>query len=255
MSGAPRLQTLRRQIAVLERGRARGHGVSPFGDPQIDGCLAGGGLARGAWHALTGDGLEGEMAAAPGAFAILLARPLLRHGVAVWVLRRDDLYAPGLAALGFPAQRLIFVRAGDDDAVLAALEDSARTSGVAVAVGETDAISLVAGRRLQLACEVHGATVLLIERRPYGGRGVQVEAASPATRWRIASAPGAHDPAGPGLLGPPRWRAVLERSRGGRPGAWIVEMKEQEDGPYPLRVVAELADHRMAAPDAVAAFG
>jgi protein ImuA len=255
MPGAPRLQSLRRRIAVLERGPARAHGVAPFGDQRIDGCLAGGGLARGAWHALSGEGPEGETGAAPGAFAVLLARPLLRHGAAVWVLRRDDLYAPGLAALGFPAQQLIFVRADDDDAVLAALEDAARTSGVAVAVGEADAISLVAGRRLQLACEVHGATVLLIERRPYGGRSTQGDAASPASRWRIAPAPGAPDPAGLGLLGPPRWRATLERSRGGRPGGWTVEMKEQEDGPYPLRVVAELADQRMAAPDAVAAFG
>jgi len=260
MPGAPRLQSLRRQIASLESANLQNgrpaHGVVPFGDDRIDSCLPGGGLARGAWHGLSGDGLETETAAAPGAFAALLAKPLAAMGAAVWVLRRDDLYAPGLAALGFPAQRLIFVRAGDDAEVLAALEDAARTPGVSVAVGEADSIGLVAGRRLQLACETHGATVLLLERRPFGGRPSREAGAAPVTRWRIASLPSEPEGLGQNLgLGAPRWRVELERCRGGRPGAWTVEMKEQDHGPYPLRVVAELADHRVAAPAPFAAAG
>lgn len=259
MPGANRLQTLRRQIARLEHQGRPAHGVSPFGDERIDGVLPGGGLARGAWHSLAGEGMEAETAAAPGAMAALLARPLADLGAVVWVLRRDDLYAPGLSALGFPAQRLIFVRAGDDAQVLAALEDAAHTRGVAVAVGETDGISLVAGRRLQLACEESGATVLLVERRPYGGHvqkgGVATDAgASPQTRWRIAALPSAPPPEGVGL-GAPRWSARLERCRGGRLGHWIVEMKEEHDGPHPLRVVAELADHGVAAPEPAALTG
>ncbi len=251
----PRLQTLRRQIAALESEGRAAHGVVPFGDERIDGRLPGRGLARGAWHALTADGLEGETAAAAGSFAALLAKPLTELGAAVWVLRRDDLYAPGLSALGFPAQRLIFVRAGDDAEVLAACEDAARSPGVAVVVGEADSIGLVAGRRLQLACEAHGATALLVERRPFGGKPRTREAAaSPSSRWRVASAPSAPDSEGLGL-GAPRWSVALERNRGGRPGGWIVEMKEEDHGPYPLRVVAELADHRMAAPDRFAATG
>lgn len=254
MSGEPRLQSLRRQIASLENASRPAHGALPFGDDRIDSHLPGGGLARGVWHTLTSDGMEMETGAAAGAFAALIARPLAGLGAAVWVLRRDDLYAPGLAALGFPAQRLIFVRAADDDEVLAAVEDAARTSGVAVVVGETDSIGLVAGRRLQLACATHGATALLVERRPFGGKANPRDAASPATRWRIAAEPSQPDMSGIGL-GAPRWRAQLERCRGGRPGGWIVEMKEQDHGPYPLRVVAELADHRLAAPDPVAAAG
>ena len=43
-----------------------------------------------------------------------------------------------------------------------------------------------------------------------------------ATRWRIASAPS--EPAAGELgLGAPRWRVTLERCRGGRTGAWILE--------------------------------
>ena len=58
MPGEPRLQSLRRQIAALESAGRPDHGVLPFGDDRIDGCLPGGGLARGMWHTLTGDGLE-----------------------------------------------------------------------------------------------------------------------------------------------------------------------------------------------------
>lgn len=254
MPGASRLQNLRASIAALESASRPAHGVLPFGDERIDGRLPGGGLARGAWHTLTSDGLELEVGAAAGSFAALLARPLTALGAAVWVLRRDDLYAPGLSSLGFPAQRLIFVRAADDDEVMAAVEDAARSPGVSVVVGETDSIGLVAGRRLQLACAAHGATALLVERRPFGGRASPRDAASPSTRWRIAALPSQPDIEGLGL-GAPRWRVALERCRGGRPGEWIVEMKEEDHGPYPLRVVAELADHRMAAPDPVAAAG
>jgi hypothetical protein len=49
-------------------------------------------------------------------------------------------------------------------------------------------------------------------------------------------------------LGPPRWAARLERARGGRSGGWIMEASF--DGAAPFRVVAELADHRVAASDA-----
>lgn len=252
MPGASRLQTLRRQISALQSDGRATYGVARFGDERIDEHLPGGGLSRGAWHALAGDGLEAETGAATGAFAALLARPLSAHGVAVWVLRRDDLYAPGLSALGLPAQRLIFVRADDDASVLAALEDAARSPGVSVAIGETDAIGLVAGRRLQLVCETTGATVLLIERRPYGGKPSMRDEASPSTRWRVSPAPSQACEYG---LGAPRWRLELERCRGGRPGNWTVEMKEEDHGPYPLRVVAELADYRMAAPDRFAAAG
>ena len=254
MPGANRLQTLRRQIARLESASRPAHGVLPFGGARIDGRLPGGGLALGAWHALVSEGAEVETGAAAGAFAALLARPLAKDGAAVWVLRRDDLYAPGLSSLGFPAERLIFVRCGDDAQVLAAVEDAARTRGVAVVVGEADGMGLVAGRRLQLACAAHGATALMLERRPFGGGRSLRDEASPWTRWRVATAPSRPDNAWIGL-GAPRWRVRLERCRGGRPGEWVVEMKEEDHGSHPLRVVAELADHRMAAPDPVAAAG
>jgi protein ImuA len=244
MSRQARLSAMRGALASLEP-RAPERGALPFGDARIDGALPGGGLPLGRWHELTGEGLELETATAAAAIAALMAAPLADKGAVVWVMRRDDLYAPGLEGLGFPASRLIQVRARDEAQALAAFEDALATAGVAAVIGEAEDVDLTAGRRLQLACERRGATGFVVRRRPFGGRGKGAGGGSAAaTRWKVACAPSEPEPGEPGL-GASRWMLDLERCRGGRPGAWIVE---QTDGPYPLRVVAELGDRHLAAP-------
>jgi len=246
MAGATTaLPALRAQIAAMQAGTRTPSGVLPFGDPRIDDCFPAGGLARGAWHEVGGAGLEDETSAAPAAFSALLLRPLAASGAVVWVMRRDDLHVPGLAGLGFAAERLILVKARDEAEVLAVLEDALATVGVVAAVGEAQPPDLKAGRRLQLACEKRGATGILLRRRPYGGpvgKPREVSGSAAHTRWRIAAAPSHPPPDEPGL-GPPRWRVELERCRGGRPGAWILETSEAAHGPHPFRLVSQLADH------------
>jgi protein ImuA len=242
-SGSARLETLRAQLAVLEAGRRTSDGVLPFGDPRIDLVLPGGGLRLGCWHEAAGEGLELETAVAAAAFVAALAAPLAERGAMVWVMRRDDLFAPGLADLGFPAERLIQVAVRDDAEVLAALEDALAAPGVAGAVGEVEAVGLTAGRRLQLACETHGGTGFIVRRRPFGGAARAPASASAAsTRWRITPSPSVPAPGEPGL-GPARWEVRLERARGGRTGAWLME---KSDGAFPLRVVADLGDRQLA---------
>ena len=255
-----RLRLARARIAVLEGGGVPARGVLPFGDARIDGALPGGGLALGRWHEAAGEGLEIEIAAAAAAFFALVASPLAARGAMVWVMRRGDLYAPGLAGLGFPAERLIQVKARDEAAVLAALEDALASPGVAAVLGESEAIDLIAGRRLQLACEKHGATGFVIRRRPFGGRAAGRQGGSggsaAASRWRVASAPsvpgtdsrGSSEPG----LGEPRWRVTLERCRGGASGAW---MMERSHGAHPLRVVAELGDRQLSPPQSLRLAG
>ncbi|MGH7022459.1 MAG: ImuA family protein [Caulobacteraceae bacterium] len=236
MSREARLMAVRARLAVLERTA----GVLPFGDERVDAALPGGGLPLGRWHEAGGEGMEIETAAAAAAFVAAVASPLALQGEVVWIMRRDDLYAPGLAALGFPAQRLIQVCARDETAALCALEDALGAAGVIAAIGEVETPDLVAGRRLQLACERHGATGFVIRRRLYGNETPRKGSAA-ATRWRIAPAPSEPAPGEPGL-GPPRWRVSLERCRGGRTGNWIME---KSDGPLSLRVVAELGDRQL----------
>ena len=245
------LAALRAEIAVLERGvgpravQATSPEVLGFGDPRIDGKLPGGGLALRSWHAFAGEGLDLETGAAGAAFIARLALPLAGRGELVWVLRRDDLYAPGLAGVGFPAERLIQVCATGEDEALAVMEDALRTPGVAAVFGEVDEVDLVAGRRLQLACEQSRATGFVLRRRPFGGAGKGQTGSAAATRWTIAPSPSEPAPGEPGL-GPPRWRVTLERCRGGRTGTWIMEGKEEDDATHPFRLVADLGDRDMA---------
>jgi protein ImuA len=245
-----RLAAMRAKIAAIEAG-VRGDSESlPFGDIRLDGKLPGGGLPLGRWHEILGEGMERETAAAPAAFAALAAAPLARRGEAVWVLRRDDLHAPGLCGLGFPPERLIQVCARDEAEVLAVMEDALSTAGVCAVFGEADAVDLVAGRRLQLACERRGGTGFLIRRRPYGGGALEAAGSAAATRWVVAPAP-SEPPAGEFGLGAPRWRVGLERCRGGRTGAWLMEAHaafswEDPHGTHPLRLVAELGDRELA---------
>jgi protein ImuA len=253
---AGRLAAMRAKIAAIQAG-GRGDSESlPFGDARIDEKLPGGGLPLGRWHELVGDGMEAETAAATAAFAALMAAPLARRGEAVWVLRRDDLWAPGLAGLGFPTERLIQVCARDEAEALSVMEDALATVGVCAVLGEVEAVDLTAGRRLQLACEKRGATGFVLRRRPYGGNARREAGGSAAaTRWRVTPAPSEPAPGefGPptNILGAPRWRVELERCRGGRTGAWLFEADaaysmEVGDGTHPLRLVAELADRQLA---------
>ena len=239
------MKALRAKISQMEsHGRNRA-GVMSLGDARLDDCFPGGGLPLGQWHAFTGEGMEAETSACPAAFAALLAAPLTRRGEAVWILRRDDLFAPGLAGLGFPADRLIQVCARDEAEALAVAEDALATVGISAVFIEVDAVDLVAGRRLQLACEARGSTGLVIHRYPWGGASPATWTGSAAaSRWRIRPAPSLPPPGEFGL-GPPRWQASLDRCRGGRPGTWLFEADhayshEAQDGTHPLRLVAPL---------------
>jgi protein ImuA len=246
-----KIAALRAKVAVIESGGRTGGGVLPFGMESLDARLPGGGLPLGRWHEIVSPGLETETAAAPAAFAALMAAPLAKTGEAVWVLRRDDLWAPGLAGLGFPPQRLIQVCARDEAETLAVMEDALATVGVTCVFGEVEAVDLTAGRRLQLACEKRGSTGFVIRRRPFGGTAKAEAAGSIATtRWRVASAP-SEPPMGEFGLGAPRFTVELERCRGGRTGAWILQADqayswEAGDVAHPLRLVADLGDRELA---------
>jgi protein ImuA len=146
-------------------------------------------------------------------------------------------YAPGLAALGLVPERLILVEAARQADVLWAIEEGLKSDGLALVLGQTDAVGLTPARRLALAAARSSTPCLLLThpRSP--------AAAATATRWRIApasSSPNALDYEAPGET---RFLAGLERCRGSpvavQPGSYLLEWCNVA---YRFRVAAGVVD-------------
>jgi protein ImuA len=233
------LAALKSRLRSLETAGGQG-GVVPFGLPEIDRWLPGGGLPRiGIHEVIAGRGAGAGFAAA------LAGR--LGSGPVLWVARQAELYGPGLAHFGLAPERLILVQAGPEAEILWAMEEGLRMPGLAAVVGELHGLDLTAGRRLQLAAEAGGGTGLVL--RPADS---QTGAGAACSRWRVGpapSAPGANGSANEGANGGGGWtcwRLALERCRGvaGAPDAWIVECR---DATGDFALAAETGD-RPAAP-------
>jgi protein ImuA len=191
-----------------------------LGLPALDAAL-GGGLPTGCLQEVIG----GEGTAAAGFCAFLLGRLVARESspkATLWGwIGEGDLYPPGLASFGLDPAQAILLSAPNSAELLWAMEEGLRSPALAGVAMEAHRLDLVASRRLQLAAATGGVTGFLLTR----GRPSAVSAA--ALRWRVSG------------LRDGRWQVVLERRRGGRPGAWILEKNDETDR---LTVAAELAD-------------
>lgn len=238
------LHDLHTRIARLSRppGSCRPP-VLRFALPALDAHLPEGGLPSGALHEIAGTGPETEHAAAAALFA---AGVLARHrGPVLWVLPRDDLFAPALARVGLHPDRLILVEAGRQ--VLAVMEEGLRHRGLAGVVGELEGrLGLTASRRLQLAAETSSVTAFVLRRARRPDDPALVAPNAAVTRWRIAALPSPPPlPHAPDVHGVGRahWRLTLLRCRGGEPATWTVKAC---DATGHLALAAELADRSVA---------
>ncbi len=99
------LKQLRETLRGLETGGFRRRPSLPFGIEAIDSRLADGGLRLDALHeAAAGTSDMADDCAATLFLAGLAARA---WGPVLWVVRRRDLFAPGLAQSGLDPKRLI----------------------------------------------------------------------------------------------------------------------------------------------------
>ena len=214
------LAALRTQIARIEGRNRRGRSVLPFGIRQLDARLPGGGLALGALHEVAGGG----NGAIDGAAAALFAGGVAARtrGKVLWCLTRADLFAPALAQAGLAPDRVIYLEAGDDQTVLACMEEGLRHGGLGAAVAEIARLSMSASRRLQLAAE--GAATLGIALRRWRRQAEAADFGQPTaamTRWRISVLPSAPLPV-PGV-GRARWLVELIRARAGESADFELE--------------------------------
>ncbi|OYW99931.1 MAG: damage-inducible protein [Caulobacter vibrioides] len=235
------LDALRRQVRLIELADCANGRVLPFGVAAIDERLPGHGLAMGALHEVAG-GAEGALhGAAVASFAAgILARA---EGPVLWCLRQRDLFAPALAQAGLPPKRVIFAEAGDEAAILGAMEEGLKYRGLAGVVGEVAKLSMTASRRLQLAAEKSGQMAIAIRRwRRIADAADLGQPTAAVTRWRVSALPSSPLPTVG--VGRPRWLLELLRCRAGE--AFDIEI-EACDAKGHLRLPAPVAD-RSASP-------
>ncbi|MBI6629935.1 ImuA family protein [Pontibaca salina] len=141
-------------------------------------------------------------------FALLQAA---RHdGPLIWAL---PAHAPHLPMLrGLPegvGQRLHVIRPSSELDLLWAVEECLRSPGVGLVIAEPEKpLSLIAGRRLQLAAEAGRTTGLMLIREGQGSNAAE-------TRWHCAPLPGADLDSTPH-----HWS--LKKNKKGTEGDWIV---------------------------------
>jgi protein ImuA len=153
------------------------------------------------------------------------------------------LFAPGLEAAGLPADRVVYVEAGDEQTALACFEEGLRHGGLAGVVAEIGRLSMINSRRLQLAAESSGTPGIAIRRWRRQSDAVDFGQPTAAmTRWRVSVLPSAPQRA-PGI-GRARWLVELIRCRAGESADFEVEGCDHEGC---LALSAELADRPVAA--------
>ena len=125
---------LRDRIRQFDGRAARDRAVLPFGVPEIDERLPGGGLALASLHEVCGGGND----AVEGAAAMLFAAGIAARtrGQVLWCLTRPDLFAPALAQAGLAPGRVLYVEASDEKSLLLCFEEGLRHGGLGAVVAE-----------------------------------------------------------------------------------------------------------------------
>lgn len=234
------LDALRETLRAIEGDGLKRRPVLPFGIAAVDDRLATSGLRLDALHEIApGSPGLGDDAAATLFTAGLATRA---WGPVLWVVRRRDLFAPGLYQVGLSPERLLYAEANDDAELLALMEEGLRHRGLGAVIGEVRRASMANTRRLQLAAEGGRTIALLMKRHAReGGNPLAVPSAA-VTRWRIAAAPSTPLPVAG--IGRPRWHVELVRQRGGESHQWTLEACDETGR---LALPARLADRSAAA--------
>jgi len=205
------LAQLRAQLRAVETKGFRRRPALPFGIGAIDSRLADGGLRLDALHEIAAG--TSDMANDCAATLFLAGIAARAWGPVLWVVRRRDLFAPGLAQVGLDHKRLIYAEAADDAELLAIMEEGLRHRGLGAVIGEAKRADMTATRRLQLAAEGGRTIALLMKRAAREGSDPIAMPSAAVTRWRVTSAPSTPLPVAG--VGRARWRLGLARQKGG----------------------------------------
>jgi len=212
MSANTIISELRERISHLEGGVGRRAAILPFGVPEIDQALPGGGLVCGALHEFAGGGTG----TVDGAAAALMAAGIAARskGKVLWCLTRPDLFFPAVSQAGLHPDRVIFCEADREEDVLASMEEGLAFGGLGAVVGELVRLPMTASRRLHLAAEKTGTMAIALRRwRRQSEASDYGQPTASTTRWRISVLPS--EPLPVVGVGRARWLAELMRVKAG----------------------------------------
>ncbi|SDL42601.1 hypothetical protein SAMN04487971_11098 [Paracoccus chinensis] len=149
------------------------------------------------------------MGAAAACFAAGIAARL--SSPVLWCVTLADLFARGLAQAGLSLDRVIHVEAGNEQSVLACMEEGLRHGGLAAAVAEAHRLSITASRRLHLAAWESGTMGIAL--RLWRRQSDTSDFGQPTAammRWQISVLPSA--PLSVPGVRRQRWRVELIRA-------------------------------------------
>ena len=180
----------------------------------------------GALHEVFSDDLRGSNAAL--GFALGQARGLLegkRSAIVILGLRHEahDVgvpYGSGLAHFGVDPDAVVIGIIETLAELLWAIEEAVACRAVAAVVadirGNPPAFDFTVSRRISLRATASGTSVFVLR------NGTEREATAAQLRWRLDPAPSVSPPFDGRAVGPPRFRAVLEKGRQGREGLTLL---------------------------------
>lgn len=232
---------LRDEIHRLEGEGKRCHGSLPFGIPDMDRRLPGGGLMIGALHEVAG----GSNGAVDGAAASLFVAGIAGRtkGPVLWCMTNNDLFPPALAQAGLSSDRLILVEAPDEQTLLGCFEEGLRHGGLGAVVAEVARLSMTASRRLHLAAERSGSVGIALRRwRRQADASDYGHPTASLTRWRVSGLPSSPLPV-PGV-DRHRWLVELIRCKAGESADFEVEAC---DGSGCLALPTQVVDRQISA--------
>jgi protein ImuA len=186
----------------------------------LDAALPWGGLPYGGLHEVTASAFDGAGSGfAVGLFGCFVRTP--KSGApmkALWCraanARQEHgvAHGPGLAAFGLEPDRVLFAEARKPVEALWAIEQGLRCRSLRAVLGEVDAISPIASRRLALAAAANGVACVMLRTGSVALNAAASGASASAalTRWRVKAVRDA----------PLHFDAELWRCRAGAPNAW-----------------------------------
>ncbi|MBM3967439.1 MAG: hypothetical protein FJ308_20650 [Planctomycetes bacterium] len=254
-----RVSRLSREIRTLETaGRPGGVRISS-GSVGMDGCLPGGGYAKGSMLELVHGGMSHRRGMFCGmglmGLGVRIAKEWISDGRYLVILDRDrQFYAPGVAAMGVPLERLIVLQPSSESDAIWGMDQALRNGAAGAVVAWVHRLEDRVARRLQLATE-HGGGLGVLLRDFHSSR------TSPSwadVQWRVrGSDRTADDHASRRVLDwQKRWYDMeLTRAIGGRVGSrvrlgidasgeWIEESRESgasHEQKSSLHLAAQLA--------------